>query len=116
MLHLGTRSRGCVVVSDSRVLRCCHYQRVIGVKENEIGAKLGSLCQSEGEGLLVGRNLGGKENGGGFAPTRLDDSSHGNLLLGLRLYFYRFVIELRCSAAQGNVTAGHDCAFTVPVS
>jgi hypothetical protein len=51
------------------------------VKEDEIGAKLRSLRKSEGECLLVGGNLGGEKDGGGFAPSWLDYGGHGNLLL-----------------------------------
>jgi hypothetical protein len=38
------------------------------------------LRQSKGEGLLIGGSLGGKQDGGGFAPTRLENGGHGNLL------------------------------------
>jgi hypothetical protein len=50
------------------------------MEENEIGAKLGSLRKRKCEGLFIGGNLGREQNGGGFAPTRLDYTCHGNLL------------------------------------
>ena len=102
MLHFGTGGGGIVVITDTRGLRCGHYQRVIGVKEDEIGAKLDGLRKSEGEGLFIGGNLGGEEDGGGFAPTWLDDGGHGNLLV-VRQYFRRLGIGLRCRAAHVEV-------------
>jgi hypothetical protein len=50
------------------------------VKENEIGAKLRGLRKRKCEGFFIDGNLGGEEDGGGFAPTRLDNDCHGNLL------------------------------------
>jgi hypothetical protein len=55
------------------------------------------------EGFLVGGNLGGKENGGGFAPTGLHDGCHGNLLM-VRSNNPRIMSEMQCRAAQGKVT------------
>src|ERR1017187_9339367 len=103
MLNLSTGGGGIVVVTDTRGLRCGHDQRVIGVKENEIGAKLGGLSKSKVEGLLVGGNLGSEEDVGGLAPTWLDNGSHGNLLLKVRKYFRRYGIGLRCRSAHDEV-------------
>ena len=69
-----------VVVADARRLRRGDDQRVIGMEKNEIGAEFRGLRQCKIECLFVGGNLGSKENGGGFAPTRLDYACHGNLL------------------------------------
>ena len=69
MLLFILRSLGVVVVTDGGGLRRGHGQCVIDVEEDEIRTKLLGLCQSECESLLVGRYLGGKEDGGGFAPT-----------------------------------------------
>ena len=80
MLLFGARRGGIVVVADARGLRCRNHQRVIGVKEDEIRAELAGLRQRKRKGFLVGGNLGGEQDGGGFAPTRLEYGCHGNLL------------------------------------
>jgi hypothetical protein len=51
------------------------------MKQNQIRAKLPGLRKRKLEGFLVGGNLGGEKNGGGFAPTGLHDGCHGNLLM-----------------------------------
>jgi hypothetical protein len=64
-----------VVVANARSFRGGHYQGVIHMKKNEIGSTLFGLCESEVESALVRGDLGCKEDGGGFTPTRLD--GHG---------------------------------------
>ena len=93
MLLFGARGGGIVVVANTRGLRCGHHQRVIGVKEDEIRAKFDGLRKRKGKGLFVGGNLGGEENGGGFAPTWLHDGCHGNLLV-VRQYVGRLGMRI----------------------
>ena len=81
LLFFSAGSGGIVVIADAGSLRCGHYQGVVGMKDDEMGAKLDGLRKSEGEGLFVGGNLGGVEDGGGFAPPWLDSVCHGNLLV-----------------------------------
>ena len=45
------------------------------MKKNEIGTAFSGLSKSVVKGALVSGDLGCKEDGGGFAPTRLD--GHG---------------------------------------
>ena len=80
MIHFGTRGGSVVVVADSRCLRGRNHQRVISMKENQIRAEFGGLCQRKGEGLFIGGDFGGEQDGCGLAPTRLQDGCHGNLL------------------------------------
>ena len=54
MLDFSARGGGVVVVADARGLRRSHYQRVVGVKQDEIGAEFHGLREREVEGLLVG--------------------------------------------------------------
>jgi hypothetical protein len=72
---------GIVVIANPRGFRGRDNQGVIRVEEDEIGAKLDSLRKGKLEGFLVGGNLGGEEDGGGFAPTGLENLCHGNLPL-----------------------------------
>ena len=53
VLQFNSRSGGIIIVTNARSLRCGHYQRVIGVKEDEIGAKLYGLRKCECKGLFV---------------------------------------------------------------
>jgi hypothetical protein len=50
------------------------------MKKDEIRAELLGLGEREREGFLVGWYLGGKEDGGGFAPTWLEHGGHRDLL------------------------------------
>jgi hypothetical protein len=50
------------------------------MKENQLRAKLRGLRKSKAIGFLIGGNFGGKKNGGGLAPTGLEDGRHMNLL------------------------------------
>ena len=77
MMHFGARGGGVVVIADARGLRRGHHQRVIGMKQDEIRAKLLGLRQRKGKGLFIGGDFGGKEDGGGLAPSRLQDGCHG---------------------------------------
>jgi hypothetical protein len=50
------------------------------MKEDEFGVEFGGLSQGQGKGLLVGGKLRSEEDGGGFAPPRLESGSHRSLL------------------------------------
>ena len=80
MMLLCPRGGGIVVVADTRGLRRGHHQRVVCVEKNEVRTEFLGLGKCKREGLLVGGNLGGKKNGGGFAPSGFHDGGHGHLL------------------------------------
>jgi hypothetical protein len=82
LLDFGAGGGGVVVVADARGFRGSHDQRVVGVKDNEIGSEFPGLRESVVEGAFVGRDFRSKEDGGGAAPTRL--VGHGNLLRVLK--------------------------------
>ena len=69
MLQCDAVGGGRVVAADARGFRRGHRQRVIGVKEDEFRAKFDGLRKSKGECRLIEGKLGGKEDGGGFAPS-----------------------------------------------
>src|SRR5579863_3922598 len=46
------------------------------MKDNEVRPKAGGLGQSKGKGLLLRRQLGSEEDGGGSTPTWLEGGGH----------------------------------------
>ena len=79
-----------------------HDQRVIDMKKDEFRAKLHCLRKSEGKGFFTDGQLGCEKNGGGLAPTWLENICHRNLLK-LRPYVVRLVLGMRCPVAQNRV-------------
>ena len=71
MLDFGASRCSVVIIANAGGLGCGYDHRVIRMKQNEIRGKLLGLREGKAEGLFVGRDLGGKEDGGGFAPSWL---------------------------------------------
>ena len=76
---LQVTDKGVVVRRDRGGLLRGNVNTVINMKDNEIRAELGGLCQGKGKSLLVGGKLRGEEDGGGLAPPWLD-GGHRKLL------------------------------------
>src|ERR1700678_3857856 len=73
MLRFDVSGRCVVVTTDCRDFGCGYDQRVIGMKKDKIGPKFSGLRKSIGERFFIGGNLGREKDGGGFAPTWLDN-------------------------------------------
>src|ERR1035441_10092234 len=71
MVSLGVGGGGIVVIADTRGLRCGYYHRVVGMEQNKIRTRLLGLRKRKTKCLFIGGDLGGKQNGGGFAPPWL---------------------------------------------
>ncbi len=71
MVLFRARGGGIVVIANARGLRRGYDERVIGMKEDEIGTEFPGLGKRELKGLFVRRYFGGEQDGGGFRPTWL---------------------------------------------